>query len=99
MKRLFCASVLLLTAMQVDSCSSDAEVSAAVESEAKLWLGKMAYEFKGVGCSTADSDGDGYVSCTVNRGQDREPMMIECRRLTGSGCKLAQKQNVVVQRQ
>lgn len=31
----------------------------------------------GVDCNDSDSDGDGYVSCTVFRG-DKEPIAISC---------------------
>lgn len=31
----------------------------------------------GVNCATSDSDGDGYVSCTIFRGTG-EPMQVQC---------------------
>lgn len=50
-------------------------------------------EATGVTCNDSDSDGDGYVSCTVFRG-DKDPLALSCgaQRFCScncaSGCKL-----------
>ena len=49
------------------------------EGDGKAWLEKLGYDVIGVGCSPADSDGDGYVSCGARVHEHTEPMGIECR--------------------
>lgn len=50
---------------------------------------KMGGEVTGVVCVAQDTDGDGYVSCTVFR-KDRDPFAIECASqfTYNQGCKM-----------
>ncbi len=60
---------------------------------------QMGVPFTGVTCVDMDSDGDGYVSCTVFRtGQD--PYPIECARewSRNKGCKTAMPKVRTIQR-
>ncbi len=36
------------------------------EEEARTWATKMGYKVVGVNCVSRDTDGDGYVSCSMN---------------------------------
>lgn len=49
--------------------------------------------FLGVSCVERDSDGDGYVSCTIFR-KGKDPIALECAYggfwSAGPGCKMAQ---------
>lgn len=46
------------------------------EVQARQWASEMGIEVKGVKCVGMDTDGDGYVSCSVNDGTQIH--MIEC---------------------
>lgn len=50
---------------------------------------ELGYNPLGAACSSADSDGDGYVSCTVRLGDGEPPLALECQWLFGEGCKMA----------
>lgn len=54
--------------------------------EARRWAAEMGYTVKGVSCAGRDSDGDGYVSCSINT--ETEALAVECNYLFGDGCKL-----------
>lgn len=57
--------------------------------DAKAFAVKMGETDPKVECTTYDTDGDGYVSCTVFR-KDKDPVAIECARgfSMNSGCRL-----------
>ncbi len=48
------------------------------EKEAHKWAASMGYDIQGVSCVDRDTDGDGYVSCTVNVKSNPQPIPIEC---------------------
>jgi hypothetical protein len=48
---------------------------AAPEQSAREWLDKMGYRPMGLACATTDSDGDGYVTCDVNFGDQKEQLL------------------------
>jgi prepilin-type N-terminal cleavage/methylation domain-containing protein len=60
------------------------------ESEAAKWAKKMNYDVQGVDCVDLDSDGDGYVSCTIALKGNPNPVAIECARSMSlnNGCRL-----------
>lgn len=64
-----------------------------VKTEAETFARSMGESYTGINCVTYDSDGDGYVSCTIFR-SGKDPLPIECARKwsRNSGCKLAMPQ-------
>lgn len=60
----------------------------AAEEAARTWASDLGIELKGVSCAKMDSDGDGYVSCTVRDGRE-QIHQIECTGLVtiNSGCR------------
>lgn len=56
--------------------------------EAKVWAEDMGMDIKGVSCVRFDTDGDGYVSCTL-MGTNGNVYIVECASaLTfNSGCR------------
>lgn len=61
------------------------------EKSARAWAAKMGYTLQGVSCVDRDTDGDGYVSCTlVTVADPGRPIALECARSTSmnSGCRL-----------
>lgn len=60
----------------------------AAEAEVHTWAKALHLELEGVDCADIDSDGDGYVSCSVSvKGQAVQD--IECRGAwsRGHGCR------------
>ena len=55
-------------------CTED---TTKLEATAETYTKKLGYEFKGASCVNTDGDNDGYVSCSVNIGQN-EPLQVEC---------------------
>jgi hypothetical protein len=53
----------VLVGMQVITCASSQGLA---EEEARNYAAKMRLTLKGVSCMNRDTDGDGYVSCTLN---------------------------------
>lgn len=64
------------------------------EDEARKYAKSLGIDLKGVSCTERDSDGDGYVSCSISHNENgkTEIMPVECAVKWGmnSGCK-AQK--------
>lgn len=69
------------------------------EAAAQAHAGKLGWKVKGIACAGTDTDGDGYISCTVGLGNGDE-RNLECESggslSRASGCKQAPliKQNV-----
>lgn len=88
-----CALLFLLV-----GCVTTGSRTADATTNAKTWASSMGMDIKGVACSGVDSDGDGYVSCSVNM-TDGSIRAVECGYdqmdamliITGqnTGCKLA----------
>lgn len=77
-------------------CACQSADSAAVEQSAKEFAQKGGLKLQGAGasCVSYDSDGDGYVSCTLFL-EGGQTMAIECAGHTwtgkwNSGCRVAQ---------
>lgn len=74
-------------------CFGDPE---AAKASARAYAKDLGYDVAGVSCTGVDSDGDGYVSCTV-RLSNPDPsghslLALECSRGEAtftSGCKVA----------
>jgi hypothetical protein len=49
----------------------------SAEEEAKKWAAKLGMDVKGLSCVKTDSDGDGYVSCTIAT-EDGKTHAVEC---------------------
>lgn len=81
--------LLLIVLVGVAKCTSGISGldQSAAEKEAKLWANKMGMVDAAISCVKIDSDGDGYVSCTVLTKEG--PQAIECTgSLTfNSGCR------------
>lgn len=79
--------------LMLAGCFGDPE---AAKASARQYAKDLGYEVAGVSCTGVDSDGDGYVSCTV-RLKDPDPsgsslLALECSRgevTFTSGCKVA----------
>jgi hypothetical protein len=82
--------LLIMGAIWVAKCSSaeSGADQASAEEEAKKWASKLGLDVKGISCVKADSDGDGYVSCTVAT-EDGKMHAIECTSAwtLNSGCR------------
>ncbi len=50
----------------------------AAEETAFAYATELGVPVKAVSCTGIDSDGDGYVSCTIMRHDTEAPMMVEC---------------------
>jgi type II secretory pathway pseudopilin PulG len=75
----------------VRGCASSFGIDkASAEQNARQYAGELGVEVAGLSCTGVDTDGDGYVSCTI-RGRDGSLTPIECAgRLTlNSGCRVA----------
>lgn len=64
-----------------------------IEAQARAFMERQTYKVLAVQCSTLDSDGDGYVSCTVTVDDDgqKESEQVECAaemQLRADGCRL-----------
>lgn len=59
---------------------------------ARRYATDLGYKVSGVACTSTDTDGDGYVSCSVRVDDREDPLALECTRgeltLT-DGCKVA----------
>lgn len=75
----------LFLMLAVVACArSMAEIEADAVTFARMMDG---HEPRGVTCLDRDTDGDGYVTCTVFR-TDRDPYSIQCAtRAESKGCK------------
>jgi prepilin-type N-terminal cleavage/methylation domain-containing protein len=69
------------------SCSGSGQRNAAKQ-EATQWAKELNLELTGISCADYDSDGDGYVSCTLAM-KGGETKQIECRGAysIGHGCR------------
>jgi hypothetical protein len=54
---------------------------------AERWATGLGYTVKGVSCSNRDSDGDGYVSCSLRA--DGPVFQLECAYMFPTGCREA----------
>lgn len=81
---LICLACLLLCAC------GDVEVA---KGYARSYASDLGYSVIGVACTGTDSDGDGYISCTV-RVKDDEPLILQCASGSAAsftaGCKAVQ---------
>jgi type II secretory pathway pseudopilin PulG len=84
--------ILAIAGFGVTRCSSS---QSTAEEEARAYALKMGMNIKGLSCMNRDTDGDGYVSCTLNvvEKDGREtPVPIECAAkwsYNNDGCKEA----------
>ncbi len=60
--------------------------------EAKQYAADMGYEVLGISCTDIDSDGDGYVTCSVRVKGDTQPLDLQCaaKATLNTGCKPTQ---------
>ncbi len=64
-----------------------------IEAQARSFMEHQTYKVLAVSCASLDSDGDGYVSCTVTVDNDghKESEQVECAaemQLRADGCRL-----------
>ena len=84
----------ILVVLGVAAFRGCTDSKASAEEEARAYAQSMGINLKGVSCMDRDTDGDGYVSCSLSvaqkNGEDRiEP--IECAARwswNNSGCKV-----------
>lgn len=69
-------------------CCVGPEQTHAAQKEAKKWAADLGLQVTGVSCGDVDSDGDGYVSCTIAL-VNGDTKAIECRGAYswGHGCR------------
>jgi hypothetical protein len=69
-------------------CCTGAEQRRAAKTEAQKFAAELGLSVTGVSCNDVDSDGDGYVSCTLAL-TSGETKQIECRGAYswGHGCR------------
>lgn len=70
-------------------CTSGSETKAAATTDAKKFVAELGWDVSGIACADVDSDGDGYVSCTIAK-KDGTNEFVECRGAYafGHGCRL-----------
>ena len=81
--------ITALSLVLLSGCFGDPE---AAKSAARAYAKDMGYEVVGVSCTGTDTDGDGYVSCTLQVKGHQDPIALECTRgefTFTSGCKVA----------
>lgn len=61
----------------IAGCVTTDQRKASAERNAAGWCEEMVIDCAGVQCSGTDSDGDGYVSCTVRTVDDKR-IPLEC---------------------
>lgn len=69
-------------------CCVGPEQTKAAKREARQWAEDLGLQVTGISCTDIDSDGDGYVSCTVAL-KDGQTKQIECKGAYsfGHGCR------------
>lgn len=69
-------------------CCVGPEQTKAAKREAQQWANDLGLQVTGISCTDIDSDGDGYVSCTVAL-KDGQTKQIECKGAYsfGHGCR------------
>ena len=69
------------------ACSGSKQNDAA-KSEARKYARDLGVRYSGISCADYDSDGDGYISCTI-KPETGDLMYIECRGAysIGHGCR------------
>lgn len=55
------------------------------ENEAREWASELGLDVKSVSCVAKDTDGDGYVSCTLVMGDGVTTKAVECAGARSSG--------------
>lgn len=71
------------------SCTSGPETKRSATQDAKRFVDELGWQVQGISCADVDSDGDGYVSCTIAK-QDGTSEFVECRGAYsfGHGCRI-----------
>jgi prepilin-type N-terminal cleavage/methylation domain-containing protein len=79
--------VLLMAGAFISRCIPSGDQA---EKDARKWAASMGYDIQGMSCVNFDTDGDGYVSCTLNVKGDAQPVAVECAASTSlnSGCRM-----------
>lgn len=70
----------------------------SAKQSARRYADDLGYKVVGVACTSVDTDGDGYVSCSVRVEGREDPLALECSRGDWSfteGCKVAMPKAVV----
>lgn len=86
---------IFAVASAVVNCSGNVSGSSArdANAEAREWARNMGLDVQGVSCTGIDTDGDGYVSCSVSsKGPNGTQVhAIECARAFSwnKGCRVA----------
>ena len=76
---------LTLITMFAFACNAPASDPKKPTAEARAWADELGMKDAPVTCSEVDSDGDGYVSCTVKNGADLHS--IQClASIDSNGC-------------
>ena len=70
-------------------CTSGGETKEAATRDAKKYVAELGWDVSGIACADVDSDGDGYVSCTIAK-KNGTNEFVECRAAYafGHGCRI-----------
>lgn len=80
--------VLIIASLLLAGCGDVEKARAA----AKQYAQELGYKPLGIACTSTDTDGDGYVACSVRIEDKAEPLALECSRgdwTFTEGCKVA----------
>ncbi len=80
--------ISVLCVFSLASCKSAPQVRSIALDNAKVTA--SATQGNVIDCSGIDSDGDGYVSCSV-QSKTNAIIEIECSDISGAGCKIKQQ--------
>jgi hypothetical protein len=94
---MFTAVMIGLLCWLIATCAGcDAPQERDPKAEARAFAADLGMPVRGVSCVQADSDGDGYVSCTLVS-TEGAPIAIDCGYSWVRGCRLRKQPTVQVQ--
>lgn len=69
----------ILLGIGARACSSCERTGPSAHAAAGMWAQEMGYKVQNVSCASTDSDGNGYVSCTLKTAGDQSTLIsLEC---------------------
>jgi prepilin-type N-terminal cleavage/methylation domain-containing protein len=83
------AVFLALSVVACKGMTSGDETKKAATHDAAKFVKELGWQVTGISCADIDSDGDGYVSCTIAK-KDGTTDFVECRGAYsfGHGCRM-----------
>ena len=80
-----------LTAVSLVQRSANEPV---VTNEAREYAAQLGMNVKGVSCAKLDTDGDGYVSCSINTGTGLVPVECAAAFTINDGCRVPKLRDI-----